>query len=58
VIKIESLSILGWPSLAFIVCVAVGCVGAVDGVSGAGDEVGFGCVGFGILGILNWADVI
>jgi len=41
-----------------MVCVAVGCVGAVDGVSGAGDGAGFGWVGFGILGILNWAGVI
>jgi hypothetical protein len=30
-------------------------VGVVDGFSGAGDGTG---LGFGILGILNWADVI
>jgi len=58
VIKIESLAILGWLSLSFVFGV-VGCAGSVDaGGAGADDVSGFGCVGLGILGILNWAEVI
>jgi hypothetical protein len=42
-----------------MVCGVVGCAGAVDaGRAGVDDGSGFGWTGFGILGILNWADVI
>jgi len=61
VIKTESLAILGWPLLSFMVCGVVGSVGLVGaGAPGVDEGPGFGWVGFGTLGILtgNWADVI